>query len=68
MALLEFISYVIGDNHTQNILETMKLLNKLIEEGNQNNVIFSLPHLPYFVEDIMNELLNYLTNTNKQVL
>jgi hypothetical protein len=31
MALLEFISYGIGDTHTQNILESMKLLNKLIE-------------------------------------
>ena len=67
MAALEFISFSISDTHTQVVVESLRVLRKIIQQGSDNQVIFSLPHLPYFVQTIMNTLLTLINSTNKQL-
>ena len=44
-------------------IESLQLLGKLTEM----NIKFTLQHLPYFVEVIMLELLNFLNDTNSKI-
>lgn len=44
-------------------IESLQLLGKLTEM----NIKFTLQHLPYFVEEIMLELLNFLNDTNSKI-
>lgn len=67
MAVMEFISFSINDPHPQVLLATLSILRKLIEEGNNNGVEFTLPHMPYFIETIVNALLTINNSTNKQL-
>ncbi len=67
MAVMEFISFSINDPHPQVILSSLHILRKLIEEGNANQLNFTLPHMPYFIETIVTALLNLINWTNKQL-
>lgn len=44
-------------------IETLQLLSRLTEL----DIRFSLQHLPFFVEDIILELLNFLNDTNSKI-
>jgi hypothetical protein len=54
----------IGDSHTVIIQLCLKLLKKIID----SEIVFSLSHLPYFVDGIINWLLGLLQNTNTKIV
>lgn len=62
MGTIELLSRVIMSKHTAITLEVINLINRLADV----KIKFALQHMPFFVEDILNELLNFLNDTNKQ--
>jgi len=63
MAMLEIISRIIISKQATISVQSLEILLKLTEI----NIQFSLQHLPFFVEEIMVELLNFFNDTNKNV-
>jgi len=63
MAMFEIISRIIISKQATISVQSLEILLKLTEI----NIQFSLQHLPFFVEEIMVELLNFFNDTNKNV-
>jgi hypothetical protein len=63
MGTIELISRIITSKQATISLDVIHLINKLADI----KIKFTLQHMPFFVEEILNELLNYLNDTNKQI-
>lgn len=63
MGVIEIISRIIISKQATISLDVISLLNKLADI----KIKFTLQHMPFFVEEILSELLNFLSDTNKQI-
>jgi hypothetical protein len=63
MGTFEMLSRIIVSKQAVISIETLQILSKLTEM----NIKFTLQHLPFFVEDIILELLNFLNDTNSKI-
>ena len=63
MAILEIISRIIISKQATISAQSLEILLKLTDIDIQ----FSLQHLPFFVEEIIAELLHFFNDTNKNV-
>jgi hypothetical protein len=63
MGVFEMLSRIIVSKQAVISIDSLQLLSKLTEL----NIRFSLQHLPFFVEDIIIELLNFLNDTNSKI-
>jgi hypothetical protein len=63
MATMELLSRIITSKQAALSLEVIHLINRLADL----KIRFLLPHLPFFVEEMLTELLNFLNDTNRQI-
>lgn len=63
MATMELLSRIITSKQAALSLEVIHLINRLADL----KIRFQLPHLPFFVEEMLTELLNFLNDTNRQI-
>ena len=63
MGSLEMLSLIIVSKQAVISIEVLQLLHQMTE----SKIKFTLQHLPFFVEDIIEELLNFLNDTNSKI-
>lgn len=63
MGTLSLISRIIVSKQAVISIEVLQILNRLTDI----KLKFSLQSLPFFIEDIIGELLNFLNDTNNKI-
>lgn len=63
MGVMEMVSRIMTSKQAAISIEALQLLNRLTEI----DLKFTLQHLPFFVEDIISSLLNFLNDTNSKI-